>query len=121
MKKYCLILAIVLILFSYMSGYSEDNVNNGSDFSQQVAIQFDHDLFLNQAVNGASLRGNETSDAPIVPDADRMNNTEDDTILAASLMKVSSTTKTRILLGVLTVMLLVSGSVTYWRKRKMNS
>ncbi len=52
--------------------------------------------------------------------ADIFSITGDDTILTASFMKVSATTNAGLLLGILGGMLLVSGSITFWRMRKMN-
>ena len=45
----------------------------------------------------------------------------EETIIAASIVKVSATIRTGIMTGILGAVLLVSGSVVYWRMRRMNS
>ncbi len=122
MNKYCLIPVIVLFMFLFFNNsYSSDNVYSGSYFSEEQTYHADHDLYPDQAVSGAGLIKEIASDAPFVPDAYRLSNTEENTILTSSFMNVFATTNTGILLGILLMMLLVGGSITYWRKRKMNA
>lgn len=115
MNRYFLIPVIVLLLFaSNRSGYTSGTTPLGGDSTFQNNYQANHDLYIDQAVK---IRG---SARDFTNDADRLSGTEDDSILPASIRRVSATVNAGILVGILTVVILVSGSITYMKNRKMN-
>jgi tetrahydromethanopterin S-methyltransferase subunit F len=118
MNKFYLISVTALLFFSLIN--NSDAMDSNSTV-RDINYQADHDLYIDQTVTGKGQRFEMADDATGVTDAARVNGSEDETVLAASIVKVSATTRTGIMIGMLSAVLLVSGSLAYWRMRRMDS
>ena len=109
MSIFYLIPVIVVLLFSLTNNScAADDILSGGSGNYQA----DYDLYIDQTVTGKG---------PNVEMGDDATGVTEETIIAASIVKVSATIRTGIMTGILGAVLLVSGSVVYWRMRRMNS
>lgn len=109
MSKFYLIPVMTMLLISLIdNSFPAESIASGGSGNYQA----DYDLYIDQTVTGKGQNIEMADDAPGVTD---------ETIFAASIVKVSPTIRTGIMSGIRAAVLLVSGSVAYWNMRRMNS